>query len=249
MNPAPATPPTSTRQASARRGRPPKAQGRLSRAAIREAALAVIDAEGVGAVSMRSVSRSLGVDAKSLYHYVRDKDDLLDAVAEYLLEQLRPPEETGSLEDDLRAWAHEFRRITLAHPQAATLVLTRQLSSAAGLAPVEAALAVLRRTGCSPEDAVHLMRALLATLIGTLLREASAGPTYGTADPGEIAARQSTLESSGLPQVRLAAAHLARFDRDREFDFTVDLIVGLVSARVGGVGASANSQNNSEWSA
>lgn len=215
-----------------RRGRPRKEQAQLSRVAIRDAALGVIDAEGIEAVTMRSVSRVLGVDAKSLYHYVDDKDDLLDAVAEHLLEQLHPPTPTDSIGGDLRAWAQEFRRVTLAHPRAATLVLTRQLSSTAGLAPVESILTVLRRTGCSAEQAVHLMRSLLATMIGTLLREVSAGPTFGTTDPEGIADRQHTLETSGLPQVAQAAPHLARFDRNREFDFTVDLMVGLITTHL-----------------
>lgn len=213
-----------------RRGRPPKAQAQLSRAAIRDAALAVIDAEGIGAVSMRSVSRTLGVDAKSLYHHVDGKDDLLDTVAEYILEQLRMPESTESIEADLRALAYEFRRVTLAHPEAATLVLTRQLASLAGLAPIEAVLTVLRRTGRTPEEAVHLLRTVLATLVGTLLREVSAGPTFGTDDADGIAERRHALEASGLPQVALAAPHLARFDREREFEYTVDLIVDVITS-------------------
>ncbi|WP_051183415.1 TetR/AcrR family transcriptional regulator [Nocardia vinacea] len=213
-----------------RRGRPPKAQAQLSRAAIRDAALAVIDAEGIGAVSMRSVSRTLGVDAKSLYHHVDGKDDLLDTVAEYILEQLRMPESTDSIEADLRALAYEFRRVTLAHPEAATLVLTRQLASLAGLAPIEAVLTVLRRTGRTPEEAVHLLRTVLATLVGTLLREVSAGPTFGTDDADGIAERRHALEASGLPQVALAAPHLARFDREREFEYTVDLIVDVITS-------------------
>ncbi|WP_329409831.1 TetR/AcrR family transcriptional regulator C-terminal domain-containing protein [Nocardia vinacea] len=213
-----------------RRGRPPKAQAQLSRTAIRDAALAVIDAEGIGAVSMRSVSRTLGVDAKSLYHHVDGKDDLLDTVAEYILEQLRMPESTESIEADLRALAYEFRRVTLAHPEAATLVLTRQLASLAGLAPIEAVLTVLRRTGRTPEEAVHLLRTVLATLVGTLLREVSAGPTFGTDDADGIGERRHALEASGLPQVALAAPHLARFDREREFEFTVDLIVDVITS-------------------
>ncbi|MEV6769484.1 TetR/AcrR family transcriptional regulator C-terminal domain-containing protein [Nocardia sp. NPDC051030] len=218
-------------QGTSRRGRPPKAEAQLSRAAIREAALSVLDAEGIAAVSMRSVSRVLGVDAKSLYHHVDSKDDLLDAIVEHLLGQLRMPAPTDSLDADVRALAHEFRRVTLAHPEAATLVLTRQLSSLSGLAPIEAVLAVLRRTGRAPEEAVHLLRTLLATLIGTLLREVSAGPTFGTDDAEGIADRQRTLEASGLVQVALAAPHLARFDRDREFDYTLDLLVHVVTAR------------------
>lgn len=213
-----------------RRGRPPKAQAQLSRTAIRDAALAVIDAEGIGAVSMRSVSRTLGVDAKSLYHHVDGKDDLLDTVAEYILEQLRMPESTESIEADLRALAYEFRRVTLAHPEAAPLVLTRQLASLAGLAPIEAVLTVLRRTGRTPEEAVHLLRTVLATLVGTLLREVSAGPTFGTDDADGIAERRHALEASGLPRVALAAPHLARFDREREFEYTVDLIVDVITS-------------------
>ena len=217
-----------------RRGRPPKAQTQLTRDAIREAALAVIDRDGIAAVSMRSVAQLLGVDAKSLYHHVADKDDLLDAVAEYLLGQLRAPEPTGDLRTDLRALAHEFRRATLAHPQAASLVLTRQLSTLAGLAPIEAILSVLRRAGAEPEQAVHYVRTMVATLVGMLLREVSAGPTFGNSDPAEIAARQRELAGSGLPDVALAAPYLARFDRDAEFDSGVDLAVEFVAAQLTG---------------
>lgn len=219
-----------------RRGRPPKAQAQLTRAAIRDAALAVIDGEGIAAVSMRSVGRVLGVDAKSLYHYVEGKDDLLDAVAEHVLEQLRIRPATGDFGADLRALGHEFRRVTLAHPEAATLVLTRQLSSMSGLAPIEAVLTVLRRTGISAGEAVHLLRTLLAALIGTLLREVSAGPTFGAGTADGIAERRKTLEASGLAEVTAAAPYLARFDRDDEFEATLDLIVDLVGCRAAAVG-------------
>ena len=217
-----------------RRGRPPKAEAQLTREAIRVAALAVIDDEGSSAVSMRSVSRRLGVDAKSLYHHVDGKDDLLDAVAEYVLAQMNTPTLTGRLEVDLAALAHEFRRVTLAHPEAATLVLTRQLTSLAGLGPVEAVLSVLRRAGSSSEQAVALVRVLLATLIGTLLREVAAGPTFGSDDVDAIDARRRDLEQSGLPEVAAAAPHLARFDREREFATMIESMVALVAAQLNG---------------
>lgn len=211
-----------------RRGRPPKAQAQLTRSAIREAALTVIDRDGIAAVSMRSVSRLLGVDAKSLYHHVADKDDLLDAVAEHLLGELTAPELTGELRADLTALAHEFRRVTLAHPEAASLVLTRQLSTLAGLAPIDAALSVLTHAGADPEQAVRLLRVLVAALVGMLLREVSAGPTFGSSDPTDIAVRQTALEGSGLPEVVACAPFLARFDQDGEFASGVDLVVDFV---------------------
>lgn len=212
-----------------RRGRPPKALAQLTRSTIREAALTVIDQDGIAAVSMRSVSRLLGVDAKSLYHHVADKDDLLDAVAEHLLGQLRPPAPTGELRTDLRALAYEFRRVTLAHPEAATLVLTRQMSTLAGLAPVEALLSILHRAGAGPELAVRLTRVLVAAVVGMLLREVSAGPTFGSGKPADIAARQAELEDSALPEVVACAPFLARFDRDQEFASGVDLLADFAA--------------------
>ena len=209
-----------------RRGRPRTPL--LSRESIVAATLRVIDEEGVAAVGMRSVARALGGDAKSLYNHVDGKDGLLDAVAEQLLAGLVLPARTGDARRDLHAIADSFRARALQHPQAAPLVLTRQLSSLEGLAPVDAVLAVLLGAGASAEEAVHLLRMLLATLIGTLLREVSAAPTFGS-DGGE---RRETLAASGLPAVTEAAPHLARFDRQTEFEYTVDLAISAVLDRI-----------------
>ena len=218
--------------AAPRRGRPPKGAAQLSKRVIVEATLKVIDADGIGAVSMRSVSRVLGVDAKSLYNYVDGKEDLLDAVAERLLGTIELPPLTGDPGADLRAIAYAFRARALTHPEAAPLVLTRQLASFEGLAPVEAVLVALRDAGCPTSEAVHLLRAFVATLIGTLLREVNAGPTYGTTDLAAIAQREAALTNSGLPAVTDAAQHLARFDAETEYEFAIGLALDAVAARL-----------------
>jgi TetR/AcrR family tetracycline transcriptional repressor len=219
---------------SARRGRPPKGESHLSRSAIVEATLTVIDAEGVNAVGMRAVARVLDVDAKSLYNYVAGKDGLLDAVAEHLLGSITIPHRTGDPRADLSAIARAFRDRALAHPEAASLILTRQLGSLDGLAPVEAVLSTLRDAGCrSPQEAVHLLRTLVATIVGALLREVSAGPTYGTTDTAGIAQRREVLENCGLPAVSGAAEHLARFDADAEYEFMLTFTLDALGARLG----------------
>ncbi|WP_428936117.1 TetR/AcrR family transcriptional regulator [Streptomyces sp. ACT015] len=217
-----------------RRGRPPKGASTLTRAAIVGATLSLIDDEGVEGVGMRTVARRLGVDAKSLYNYVDGKDDLLDAVAEHILIGLALPEPTGSLAADLRAVGRTFRANTLAHPRAAALVLTRQLDSAAALHPTERLLSMLRAAGCRPAEAVHLLRTLLATVVGTLLREVTEGPTCGEVGPEVERGRRADLEASGMPTLVEAAPHLARFDHDEEFEYTLDLLVSAVTSRVGG---------------
>ncbi|GAA3045926.1 TetR/AcrR family transcriptional regulator C-terminal domain-containing protein [Gordonia defluvii] len=216
---------------SARRGRPPRGQATLSKELIVEATLQVIDSAGIGGVSMRAVAGGLGVDAKSLYNHVDGKDGLLDAVAEALLGAVDLPSPTGDLRADLMGVAQAFRRRALAHPEAASLVLTRQLSSFDGLAPVEAVLRALGDAGFLAEESVHLLRAVLATVIGTLLREVNAGPTYGTVDTTGIEQRTAALQSSGLPAVASAASSLAIFDADKEFEYAMEFSVGAVLQR------------------
>ncbi|MFD6895634.1 TetR family transcriptional regulator [Rhodococcus sp. NPDC060086] len=217
---------------AARRGRPPKGAFRLSREAIVEATLEVIDADGVAAVSMRAVGRVLGVDAKSLYNYVDGKDGLLDAVAEALLGGIDLPAPTGDLGNDLRRIALAFRTQALAHPEAAALVLTRQLSSFEGLAPVEAVLRILSEAGFDPAESVHLLRTFVAAVVGALLREVSAGPTYGATNPELVAERVRVLRGSGLANVTAAAEELARFDGQAEYRYAIDFAIETVLARV-----------------
>lgn len=214
------------RTATTRRGRPPAGRSTLSRAAIVDAAIAVIDDDGVEAVSMRTVARRLRVDPKSLYNHVADKGALLDGVAERIISLIRVPEPTGDARADLRAICLAYREAALAaHPRAAVLVLTRRVESAGPLAPLDAVLSILARAGYSPAAAVHVVRTVLAFITGTLLREADATATFGANDPATVAARTTALRESGFPAVGEAAPHLARCDHEHEFLAGLDVIL------------------------
>jgi len=67
------------------------AKSTLSREAIAHAALAITDAGGLGELSMRKLGHHLGIEAMSLYHYVANKDDLLDAVLDELYGEIELP--------------------------------------------------------------------------------------------------------------------------------------------------------------
>lgn len=218
--------------ATPRRGRPPKGESRLTREAIVEATLDVIADSGVGGVTMRAVGRELGVDAKSLYNHVDGKGGLLDSVAEHVLATIALPALTGDTEVDLRAIAAAFRAPALRHPEAAALVLTRRLASFEGLTPVELVLSVLRDAGCPPDESVHLLRVFVATLIGSLLREVRAGPTFGTTDTEKLERRRTELEGSGFTAIVGAAQYLARFDGPTEYEFAVEFAIEGLMARL-----------------
>jgi TetR/AcrR family transcriptional regulator, tetracycline repressor protein len=219
--------------ATPRRGRPPAGSSALSRKVIVQAAVDVIDAEGLGAVSLRSVARRLGVDAKALYNHIESKEALLDAVAGEVLSRMTVPDRTGDLRTDLFAIAHAFRAAALSsHREAVALVLSRPVESLTDFAPLEATLAILMEAGAKPEWAVHALRTTLAYMTGTLLREASVGLTLGVDDPQIAGPREAALSQAGSPHVALAAPYLSRLDHAREFDFGIDLLIDVFMSRL-----------------
>lgn len=196
-----------------------------------QAALALVDRDGLEALSMRGLAAALGVDAMSLYNHVANKDAVLDGLAESFLVSIELPAPTGDWREDLRALATAFRTAANRHPRAAPLVLTRQLGSLEGLSATEAALAHLHSAGFPPREAVHALRFVLAFLVGTLLREASAGPTFSGLNLRGLAARRAELGNSGLHHVVRAAPHLAACNHQEEFDFGLELVVAALERR------------------
>lgn len=62
---------------------------------IASAAIAVADAEGIEALSMRRVAQALGVSTMALYTYVPSKEELIDVMLDRVLGESRPPAEGG----------------------------------------------------------------------------------------------------------------------------------------------------------
>jgi AcrR family transcriptional regulator len=93
---------------------------RLTREQIAEAALAIADAEGFDAVSMRRIAEELGAGTMTLYHYMRTKDDLLALMDDALMAEALVPasEMPAGWRDGLAAIARRFRDVFVNHPWA-----------------------------------------------------------------------------------------------------------------------------------
>src|ERR1700729_1296077 len=88
----------------------------LTREEITTAAVALADAQGIEAVSMRALAVELGVGAASLYRYVARKDELIDLMVDAVMGTDLKFEVRGDWREDLRSFAHGLRAMVLRHP-------------------------------------------------------------------------------------------------------------------------------------
>jgi TetR/AcrR family tetracycline transcriptional repressor len=165
-----------------RRSRPGRG---LSLDRIVTVTLELVDEQGIGAATMRAVSVRLGVRSMSLYRYVRDRDELLDAVVERIVNELADDPEVQLHPVDgwrpyLTGMAHGVRRYARAHPHAFPLVATRPPAAPwvnpplRSLRWVEAMLSGLAAEGFSDEQVLFTYRTFNGFLLGHLLLETSA---------------------------------------------------------------------------
>ncbi|SDM56356.1 TetR/AcrR family transcriptional regulator C-terminal domain-containing protein [Allokutzneria albata] len=207
------------------------ARAKVTREKVLAAALALVEENGVQGLSMRKLAAAVGVEAMSLYNHVPNKDAVIDGIAELVIRGMVLPEPTGDWKNDLRGLADAFRTAATRYPHAAGLVLTRQLGSDASLAGTDAALSVLRGAGFGAEEAVHALRAVLAFLVGTVLREVESGPAFDGDDPEAVAHRRAELVASPFPALAESAPFLASCDHDREYEFGLELLLTALETR------------------
>lgn len=114
---------------------------------IVDAAIAVIDAEGTGAVTMRRVASDLGVVASSLYVYVLNRENLLSLAHERVLEEIGLPEITGRWDEDLKRHYTKMQRVLSAHGDIAVYNFAAFPPIPIGVATTERLLSILLEAG------------------------------------------------------------------------------------------------------
>lgn len=142
--------------------------------AVQDAALNIIDNEGLHVLSMRKLADRLGVGVMSLYRYVKTKDELLNAIAARVLEGVmeHPPSGIG-WEEAVTQMMWRLEDTLRLHPDVAPLIVGNQ-APLATLDPFrEAMLTTLREAGLSVRQSAHATTALIAYATGVALIERS----------------------------------------------------------------------------
>src|SRR5205807_1242949 len=122
----------------------------LSRERVCREALALVDEEGLEALSMRRLGTRLHVEAMSLYKHVRDKADLLDALHAAVLGDLGAEARAhagADWRDLLAGLARALRKALLSHPNVVPLFATRPVRAPEALEPITATIMALVQAG------------------------------------------------------------------------------------------------------
>jgi AcrR family transcriptional regulator len=209
---------------------------RLSRERILEAALRVMDAEGLEAVSMRRVAREVGVEAMSLYHHVEDKDDLLGGVCSLVMQEFHIPEHDDRPWDQrTRSGAQEWRSVLKSHPNVISLFAERNepVTDVDALRPMEYALSLIMETGVDEREAVQVFNVLGGYIMGFVMMETGRMFTAGAveADSPNVELVTRTFPADQLPCIAAALPHLAANDPDEQFELGLDLMLAGLRAR------------------
>ena len=221
-----------------RGGRPRAGQEALSRGRILDAALRLVDEEGMGALSMRRLGAELGVNPMSIYHHLPGKGAVISGLVELVFSGMRVRYSDGSpWQDQVRAWAETYRDLVRSHPN---LVLEIVSSAAAATEAVllvnEPLYAALDEAGLPPAEVVVVADSVVDFVHGFAIAEGAQPPGHPF-DRRELLEHLETGAANVLPTMRRVfralTADEARYDFDRGFDAGLSiLLMGIEASAV-----------------
>jgi AcrR family transcriptional regulator len=198
----------------------------LSRPLIVEAALALIDAEGLAALSTRRLARTLAVSGPSLYNHFPTKDDLLEAVADSVIARVDlsglAEFELGEIPwpQALSGWARSYHAALTAHPNLVPIAGHGPGRRPSALRMADTVYGALVAAGWPPREATRIGALMRFFVIGSALGSFAAG---FVPDPSVY-----TADYPHLQEAHLLAEHRQSVD-EGAFEFGLAaLIAGLV---------------------
>lgn len=215
---------------SERGGRDRVRTGPMTPEAVIDAALRVIDDDGLDALTMRRLAHDLGVEPVTVYRQLPSKEAILAGVAEKLWREMTPPDAAG----DATGWKEQVRGMWLSlnelmqrHPNAIPIIARGgTYSSTAGAGTTEM-MRVFRDAGLSPAEAAELLHILSACVVGfgfaTLWgRQAAGGLAHAASERPEHMSGDAAADDADLADYLRA---MMRWD-PAQFSAAVDIVLG-----------------------
>lgn len=174
---------------------------------LAERALAIIDAEGLEALTMRRLAADVGVKAPSLYNHVANKDELVDGALRVMRAEFRLPSPAPEhWKPLLVAIFTEYRRVLAAHPHMIPLAGRRLPGEG------QSGLVYLTSQGFTLEESVEIWQCLLALTVGFSLFSSGQAHTDTRGLPDPMQERTADWRDDTFTQAMLSL--LEPYDRD-----------------------------------
>ena len=215
----------------------PQQRAPLSRERVLQAAVAIADGGGIGALTIRSLAHHLGVKPMSVYHHVANKDEILDGIVDLVFTEIELPAAHDDWRTQMRRRATSAREALGRHPWAIGLMESRTTPGPATLRHHDAVIGALRAAGFTVEMTAHAYALLDSYTYGFALQEVALPFTGGdmAADVAEPMMRQfPTGEYPHL--VELATDYVLKpgYDFGNEFDFGLTIILDALARSIPG---------------
>lgn len=212
-------------------------QRALSREAIIDAALAIVDTEGLDALTMRTVAAALRTGAASLYAYVGSKEELIELVVDRVIGEVRFPDQPDPSRwmTQLKEVAREMRRVFASHGDLARATFGRIPVGENALNGAEGMLALVRAGGISDRVAAMVLDLLSLYVMGIAYEDSLTAMNATTADDltrfiTEMRRYFASLPSERFPNTVALAEELTAGDRDERFEFGLEVLLrGLLA--------------------
>jgi len=198
----------------------------LTRERIVEAALAVIEEDGLAAFSTRKLGQRLRCEAMSIYHHFPSKQHLLDALVEHAIASVEVAEPGPDVEARLRRTLDSYRAMARRWPALFPLVALHRLNMPAGIRFIESVLRLLHAKMQDPELTARHFRALGYYLIGAGLDEAAGyakGPSAADPVDDEFIAREA-------PHLAMVARYFAPSQWQQTWQLGVEALIARANA-------------------
>ena len=209
----------------------------LTRERVLLAAVRLADADGIGALTMRSLADALGVKPMAIYHHVANKDGILDGIVDVVFAEIEQPPVEAPWRPALASRTASVRDVLRRHPWAVGLMESRRAPGPATLRHHDTTIALLRHAGFTHAAIAHAMAFLDAYVYGFAVQEMSLpfdGPTEVADLAEEVLAQMPTEEYPSF--VEFAIEHVLQpgYDFGDEFDIGLTMALDGIASLPGG---------------
>ncbi|WP_152658202.1 TetR family transcriptional regulator [Oceanobacillus sp. CFH 90083] len=192
----------------------------LDKTQIMQAALEILQAEGYKNITIRKIAQKLGIKSASLYWHFKNKNELLELIADEICKKVQFPKEELAWEEQLMQLGHEWRNTLLSIPDSAVVLAETAPTTPYRIQFIQKIHDIFKKIGMSHQDAFSALWFFNTYLISFILEE------YRFAEIKKK--NQQASISEGSPPLHLTIPNMAE-----EFQFGMEVMIAGFKAKSG----------------